>query len=188
MLRTLALALALAVLAAPAIAADPENGKITEDQRTTEWSGGPFFVPNPYPTVPLECEEGTPICDVFRFEASLPNANLDDDVITITLGWETSDLDFDFYVYDETTGKQVGSGTASAGGADATTIPAISGKYKVVVYPWAATAEVYTGIVKYEPFEEGKNSVLGFGGALGAGTLLFLTGLGLLARRPAALR
>lgn len=187
MLRKTLPVLALLV-AGTAGAATPASGKISEGQRTTEWSGGPIFAPNPYPTVPVtECREGTPICDVFRFEADLPNANPDDDVITITLGWATTQLDFDLYVFDEATGEEVGSGTANAGGRDVAIIPAVSGKYKVVVYPWAATAETYTGVVKYEPFEEEKSSVLGVG-AFGAGTLLLLAGLGLTAglRRRAA--
>lgn len=163
-------------------AADPESGKITEDQPTTEWSGGPVLVPNPYPTAPVECQEGTPICDVFRFEADLPNANPEDDLITITLGWGTSQMDFDLYVFDEATGEQVGSGTAGAGTSDAAIIPAVSGKYKVVVYPWAAAAETYTGVVKYEPFDEGQKSLLGFAGALGGWTLAIMTLLGFLAR------
>lgn len=168
----------------PALAADPASGKISHAQPAAEWSGE-LLTPNPGGSdVPVICEEGTPTCDVYRFEAELPDANLDDDLITIKLEWSApaEQVDIDIYVYDDTTGEELGSGTAAGGGAEATFIPAVSGKYRVVVIPWAAAAQSYTGVVRYEKFEEGK-SALDFAGAFGAGTLLLLAGLGAGLRR-----
>lgn len=93
MLRTPVLTLALGVLALPAIAATPESGTITDTQNMIEWTGGPYIVPNLTPTLPAEvseepvCVEGTPTCDVYRFEINLTNANLDDDQAILTVEW-----------------------------------------------------------------------------------------------------
>lgn len=194
MLRTPIFALALAVLALPAIAATPESGTITKEQKTVEWTGGPYIIPNLTPTLgladqPPVCEEGTELCDVFRFEVNLTGANLDEDAVVITVGWEDDGLpstpaadtpDYDLYLYDDSTGDLILT-QASAANPEVMFLPAENRKYRLDLIPFAAMNQPYSGKVAYVPFEEQKTLGI-FSGAFGPAALLMLA-LGLALRR-----
>lgn len=194
MLRNLLLISALVIAIEPLLAATPESGTITDSQKTVEWAGGPFIVPNVSPTLGLAdqepvCEEGTEVCDVYRFEVNLSNANLDEDTVVVTVGWEgATDVgglatvpDYDLYLYDDSTGDLIVD-QASAANPEIITLPAENRKYRLVIIPFAPMDTVYAGKVTYVPFEEEKSLGI-LGGAFGAGTLLLLTGFGVLARK-----
>lgn len=185
-------ALAACLLTVPAMAADPESGAITDAQTAVEWTGGPFFVPNLTPTLGLAgldpvCEEGTPTCDVFRFEVNLTTANVDDDSVVIRVGWDgATDIggvvtvpDYDLYLYDDTTGDLIIT-QASAANPEVITVGAQNRKYRLVIIPFADTGVAYHGRAELVKFEA--QSTL-FGGSLALGALLVLAGLGAWRRR-----
>lgn len=195
--RPLAVLLA-AAFALPAAAADPASGTITDTQTSVEWTGGPYIVPNLTPALgeafedPV-CEEGTETCDVFRFEINLTSANLDDDLMILTVEWNDSIPDdanpaanlpdYDLYLYNDDTGERVATQATAANPEAMFFIPA-NGRYRLDVIPFAAMNEPYTGKVQFVKFEEEKNTALSiFGGALGTGTLMALAGFAALARR-----
>ncbi len=207
MLRNLLLFSALVLTALPSEAATPANGAITDSQTSIEFSGGPYVVPNVTNIVQeageeTVCEEGTPTCDIFRFEVNLTAANLDEDTIVVTVSWADSipappanpeDLvpelpDYDLEMYDDETGVLVVQ-QASAANPEVMILPAGNRKYQLRIIPYAAMNEPYIGKVQFVKFEEEKGkSQIFFGGALGAGSLLLLTGLGAVARRKTTLR
>jgi hypothetical protein len=182
--RSLTIASALALLLTlPTHAADPDSGTINDSQHATEWSGM-FLTPNPGGSLlPVICEEGTPTCDVYRFEVNLSNVDLDEDFIVVEIQSPTEQMDLDIYIYDEETGRLVGSGTTSTS-HEIVTIPAANGRYRAEVIPWLAVAESYTGSVRYVPFENDK-SLFGFVGALAPGFLAVLAGIAIFRRRRA---
>ncbi len=204
MLRSPVLALTLGVLALPAIAATPESGAITDTQSSVEFSGGPYVFPNATNLVQNAgqetiCEEGTETCDIFRFEVNLTTANVDDDQIVVTVGWNDSIPDdptgsapalpdYDLELYNDTTGEFI-TQQATADNPEIMMVVPNNGKYQLRIIPYAPMAEPYTGKVQFVKFEEEKNlAQTFFAGAFDAGALLLLAGLGVLARRKPAIR
>jgi len=157
-------------------AATPESGAITVDQAKVEFSGGPFVGTNITPLVMGQagenalCVEGE-LCDVFRFEVNLKKANLEDDIVMVSVEWPDIDgvaaevPDFDVYLYDDTTGELVTS-AATADNPEVIVLTAENRKYRLEIIPFAPMAQSYAGRVEYVKFEEDKSGVLGFAGAL----------------------
>lgn len=198
MLRSTFTALGACFFALPAMAATPESAVVSDSQPSAEWSGGPYLTTNITPAVvglideePV-CEEGTPTCDVFRFEVNLSNANLDDDQVVISVEWpdpvpQAQEVpDYDIYLYDDVTGERV-TEAATAANPEIMLVTAENRKYRVVIIPFTPMAQPYSGKVSYVPFEEEKSKAqMFFGGAFGAGALLVIAGFAALARRKAA--
>src|SRR5918996_6108560 len=68
-------------------AADPASGTIDDEHGSTTWTGL-LLTPNPGGSnVPLVCEEGTPLCDVYRFTVNRSSIDADNDDIKIELTW-----------------------------------------------------------------------------------------------------
>src|SRR5690348_11593323 len=82
-----------ALAAAGAYAADPASGTLNDTTSKIEWTGGPLFVPNQTNVVEAAnqepvCEEGTPLCDVYRFEVNASNLDSDNDEIHVSVGFD----------------------------------------------------------------------------------------------------
>lgn len=179
------------LLAGAAGAATPESGTVSDTQHTVEWSGGPFVATNLTPLVlglageNALCIEGE-LCDIFRFEVNLSDADLENDIVSVSVEWPDVDgvaaevPDYDIYLYDDTTGELV-STAATAANPEVIVLTAENRKYRLEIIPFAPMAQAYNGRVAYVPFEEDK-SVLGFVGALNP-ALLALLGLAALAAR-----
>lgn len=199
MLRICLMSLA-ALLLPSAYAAEPASGTVTNDTPVAEWTGGPYIAPNLTPAVLGQvdmdaiCEEGTPTCDVYRFEVNLSSVNPDDDYITITVSWNDTIPDdpiheqvgnmpdYDLYLYDDTTGTLVTS-QATGDNPEIITLPPENRKYKLVVIPFFAANEAYTGKVELKTYAEGKSgsgAVVGAldGGLLGLFAIAGILGLG----------
>ncbi|HUS23669.1 MAG TPA: hypothetical protein VM369_01870 [Candidatus Binatia bacterium] len=206
-LQTFAFAVAALTAAATVTAATPESGTITDEQTTAEFSGGPFIVPNQTNIIQLDDLAGDPIpvnsvcesdtgmtCDEYRFEVKVSSPNPEDDAIVVRVGWDNSVTaddgvppdanvsipDYDLELYNDETGDFVAQ-QATGDNPEVMTIPAVNGKYRLVLVPYNAGNTPYTGKVSFEKFEE-ERGVLGSAGAF-TGVLLPLLGLaGLLGR------
>jgi hypothetical protein len=195
--RTGAVAGLLALAAGGAWAATPENGVITDTQTSVEFSGGPYAVPNVTNVLQLAegetvCEEGTPSCDVFRFEVNLADVNVDDDQLVITVSWDDSIPDapaddapklpdYDLELYNDATGEFITQQATGDNPEILVTLPN-NGKYQLRIIPYAPMDVPYAGKVEFVRFEEEESKSLTlFGGALGGSALSALVLL-LLAR------
>jgi len=189
----------LALMLPAAYAAEPASGTISDDSPSAEWTGGPFVVPNVTPLLGVAeqdpvCEEGTPTCDVYRFEVNLSNADQDNDFITVTVVWADSIPDdplheqvgnfpdYDLYLFDDETGDLVVD-QASGANPEVITLPPANRKYRLVIIPFMAANEPYTGKVELKSFEDDKSGSGALVGAMDGGLLALLAAAGLLARR-----
>lgn len=199
MLRNLLILSALVLIAMPLRAATPESGTINDTQSAIEFGGGPYVIPNLTNVLQLAdqetvCVEGTPTCDIFRFEVNLTTANVDDDQIVVTVGWtdsipsapsgEVPEVpDYDLELYDDQTGKLVVQ-QASAANPEVIILPAGNRKYQLRIIPYATMNVAYTGTVQFVRFEAEKSKAqVFFGGAFGLGAITLLAGLGVLGRK-----
>ena len=198
MLRTPVIAVILGVYALPALAATPESGTISDSQTSIEFSGDPYVVPNTTNVLQQAdqqtiCEEGTPTCDIFRFEVNLSDASVDDDTLVITVGWEDDVIpstpsvpetpDYDLELYNDATGEFITQQASAANPEVMITVPN-NGKYQLRIIPYAGMDQPFTGKVEFVKFEEEKSKAISFfGGAFGLGGLALLAGFGMLRRK-----
>lgn len=150
------------LVSAVAPAATPPSGTVDDAHPSTTWTGGPYIFPNLSPQTGGEpiCEEFTVTCDQYRFEVNLSNADVDNDTVIVSVGWNNADADFDPYLYDDVTGELLVNGAGSAN-PDIMFVPVrpdgtFNGKYRVVVAPYLPLAETYTGKVEFQKFDENK--------------------------------
>src|SRR5207247_653218 len=135
-------------LSAPASAASPGEGTISDTSPNTTWAGQFYVVGGT--TLPEECPPPTPneVCDHF----SLPihptptfwDANTGQ--VTIRIEWPSSDNDFDLYVYGPDDGGLAGS--SAAGGTTSEEVALLSptpGTYEVRVVPFLVFNSGYNG-------------------------------------------
>src|SRR5947209_12706486 len=106
-------------LSAPASAASPSEGTISDTSPNTTWAGQ--FYPVGGTTLPEECPPPTPneVCDHFSLTIDLTPTFWDANTgqVTIRIEWPSSDNDFDLYVYGPDGGSLPGS--SAAGGTPA---------------------------------------------------------------------
>ena len=129
-------------VAAPALAATPDSGTVSDTSTSVQWTAGPFAAPNVTGTTgAVTCGPG--LCDDFALHVSTPSTYGDTHQLTIKVGWANAAADFDIYLLDQQ-GAVVAS---SASSADPETIvtPPTSGDYTVRVVPYAPLGESVTG-------------------------------------------
>lgn len=144
-LRTLG-ALGLLALAAPAFAASPASGELTETSDPIVYSGGPFVASNP------SGDAGAPVCapdpagvlcDNFALTVNVSDEFRQDEankkeVISIAMSFAQALDDFDMYVYDGA-GTLVAESSGSSGVQEVVTLPLAvlkNGSYTVTVAPY----------------------------------------------------
>ena len=113
-------------LSAPASAASPGEGTISDTSPNTTWAGQ--FYPVGGTTLPEECPPPTPneVCDHFSLTIDLPPTFWDANTgqVTIRIEWPSSDNDFDLYVYGPDGGGLAGS--SAAGGTTSEEVALLS--------------------------------------------------------------
>ena len=177
---------ALIFSAAPAQAATPAGGTLTETSGPITFEAGPYVVSNPTP-VPLvdsgpQCGDSAQPCDDFTLTVDLPAGYADanpTDYVRFTVGWvsQSSGLgDYDLYVYEGVVTDTDGSQGADAQGAsqdnpEVTTLGVCqidSYTLTIKIVPYTSGGETLQGtieLVKGPPDEDAAcRSAADFGG------------------------
>lgn len=151
----LAAVLLLLTVAGPAVAAEPDQGRITGKQRTLTYDGGPFAAPNRTDPVlgdgsTLQCAPQAAPCDAFALTVALPTGFVGrhaDARIRVALVADNGTSDYDLYVRDAS-GGYVAIGY-NAGGSESVEFAASDGKhtYTVLAVPYSNNAGTYTARV-----------------------------------------
>lgn len=142
-------ALLLVSIVGPAVAATPGEGRLTADQRSLGYSGGPFILPNR--TDPL-LGDGTTlvctaqVCDQFMLTVDLPAgfAALHPDArVRVALASTNGTSDYDLYVADEA-GQYVAIGY-NAGGSESAEFAVGDGTHRYTVWavPFSSNAAAF---------------------------------------------
>ena len=98
--------------AAPALAATPGSGTVSDTSTSVQWSAGPFAAPNVTGTTGgVTC--GPQLCDDFALHVSTPSGYGDTHQLTIKVGWANAAADFDVCLLDHS-GAVVASSASSA--------------------------------------------------------------------------
>jgi hypothetical protein len=130
------------VAAAPALAATPDAGSVSDTSTSVQWTAGPFAAPNVTGTTgDVTCGPG--LCDDFALHVSTPAGYGDTHQLTVKVGWATAAADFDVYLLDHS-GTVVAS-AASSSDPEVIVVPPTSGDYTVRVVPFAPLGESVTG-------------------------------------------
>jgi len=133
---------AAVAVAAPALAATPDSGSLTDTSTSVQWTAGPFAAPNVTGTTgDVTCGPG--LCDDFALHVSTPASYGDAHQLTIKVGWANSAADFDVYLLNQQ-GAVVAS-AASSSDPEVIVVPPTSGDYTVRVVPYAPLGETVTG-------------------------------------------
>jgi hypothetical protein len=161
---------AAAMLAMPAQAADPPSGTIAPGGQLT-WQGqffaggantsnfaGDQLCSPSYPGGPDDpaAVPGVHTCDVFEFTIDVPAgywANRNGGV-NIDIKWESSDNDFDMYVFrrpppGEPVGPAIASSAAGGTNSEHTQLVRPEGTFLVRVNPFAVVGSDYTGTITF---------------------------------------
>ncbi len=134
--------LAAVGVAAPALAATPTSGTVSDTSTSVQWGAGPFVAPNVTgATGGVTC--GPDLCDDFALHVATPAGYGDTHQLTIKVGWPNAAADFDVYLLDPS-GAVVASSASSADPEVIVTAPT-SGDYTVRVVPYAPLGESVTG-------------------------------------------
>src|SRR5437667_139555 len=137
-------------LSAPASAASPSEGSISDTSPNTTWAGQ--FYPVGGTTLPEECPPPDPAnvrCDHFFLTIAFTDPGFWDShagQVTIRIEWPSSDNDFDLYVYGPDGGGLAGS--SEAGGTTSEEVALLSptpGTYEVRVVPFLVINSGYSG-------------------------------------------
>src|SRR5690349_23206890 len=103
--RTGALALLAACVlaglgaAAPALAATPQSGSVSDTSTSVQWTAGPFAAANVTGTTgSVTC--GPQLCDDFALHVSTPAGYGDSHQLTVKVAWPNAAADFDIYLLD----------------------------------------------------------------------------------------
>ena len=137
-------------LSAPASAASPSEGSISDTSPNTTWAGQ--FYPVGGTTLPEECPPPDPAnvrCDHFFLTIAFTDPGFWDShtgQVTIRIEWPSSDNDFDLYVYGPDGGGLAGS--SAAGGTTSEEVALLSptpGTYEVRVVPFLVINSGYNG-------------------------------------------
>lgn len=148
----LVVTLMIAGLAHPAVAATPDRGQLTDQQRTLTYRGGPFVAPNQTDPLlgdgsTLQCLPEIAPCDDFVLTVALPADFLvthGDASIGVALASDNGTSDYDLYVLDES-GQYVAIGY-NAGGTESVEFAARAGthNYTIRAVPFSRGASTYT--------------------------------------------
>ncbi|HEX6500141.1 MAG TPA: sialidase family protein [Micromonosporaceae bacterium] len=144
--RALAVAGATALVATavtvPADAATPTTGSVSSTSPSTQWTGGPFAVPNATATAgALTCGTATP-CDDYGLTVDVPGGYDAGNDLKVSVSWPNSAADFDVYLLDST-GTVVGEAASSAD-PETLVVPPIAGRYTVRVVPFNPLGQSYS--------------------------------------------
>src|ERR1700726_1648582 len=144
---------ALALLAggaAPAVAATPPSGTLTDASGPVIYTAGPFFTSNASAQA-----NGTPICnaalacDDFALTVSLSPAVAAANVVKIQIQWPLSNADFDLYVLDSS--QSLVTQSATSNDPETATMAALNGTYTVRVAPFNPAGQSFTGTISLVP-------------------------------------
>ncbi|HXM69713.1 MAG TPA: hypothetical protein VN970_01165, partial [Thermoanaerobaculia bacterium] len=144
---------ALALLAggaAPALAATPPSGTLTDAGGPVTYTAGPFFASNASAQA-----NGTPICnaalacDQFALTVTLSPAVAAANKVKIEIQWPLTTADFDLYVFDSTN-TLVGQ-SATTNDPETVILPAVNGGYTVLVAPFDPAGQSFTGTISLVP-------------------------------------
>src|SRR5213596_296822 len=136
-------------LSAPASAASPSEGSISDTSPNTTWACQ--FYPVGGTTLPEECPPPDPAnvrCDHFFLTIAFTDPGFWDShtgQVTIRIEWPSSDNDFDLYVYGPGGGL---AGSSAAGGTTSEEVALLSptpGTYEVRVVPFLVINSGYNG-------------------------------------------
>jgi X-Pro dipeptidyl-peptidase len=161
-LASASLLLLLGSFAAPASAASPAEGRLSEASPGTAWSGATFAAAANTGASTGGCfgADGRPLaspvtsgpdaCDAFTLWADLDASFWDGQPggVEVRIDMGAAD-DFDLYVHrrnaDGTLGERVDASESGTGLSEVAVLPAASGGYYVVVTGWAVAAGGYQG-------------------------------------------
>jgi hypothetical protein len=128
--------------AAPALAATPDSGSVSDTSTSVQWTAGPFAVPNVTGTAgDVTC--GPELCDDFALHVSTPSNYGDAHQLMVKVSWANSAADFDVYLLDHS--GAVLASSASSADPEVIIVPPTSGDYTVRVVPFAPLGESVTG-------------------------------------------
>ncbi|HWC65644.1 MAG TPA: sialidase family protein, partial [Thermoanaerobaculia bacterium] len=155
-IRTLAISVAMGVLAAAAFGASPSSGTLSPTTTTLTYAGGPFDFDNdsaPVSGVTPTCAEPALPCDQYALKVSIPPTDGTFYVVTVSIGWADASSDFDMTILDAN-GNEVAQSASSADPevASFSAIPRVDSDYTVLVVPYAvnhgAGGDTFTGTVR----------------------------------------
>src|ERR1700712_2653711 len=125
---------AVLAFAGPGGASTPTHGNLTTAAPTTQWTGGPFVVPNVTGTALSAPDCTAPSsCDDFALHVSTPAGYGATHQLRIAVSWSNTAADFDVLVLDPA-GNVVGT-SASSADPEVILLPPTSGDYTVRVVP-----------------------------------------------------
>ena len=104
--------LAAVGVAAPALAATPTSGTVSDTSTSVQWSAGPFVAPN-VTGARAPSRAAPDLCDDFALHVATPAGYGDTHQLTIKVGWQNAAADFDVYLLDPS-GAVVASSASSA--------------------------------------------------------------------------
>lgn len=155
------LALALAVGTLPATAAEPARGTVRPPAGDAtlgpeiRWTGAHYPVAtSPASTLGPSC--GADPCDIFHLQVAVAPSywKTHGGSLRVRIDGYDANQDFDLYVYREDAGgNRIAFENASTGGQgvfEGVSIPSASGRYQIVVVPWAVADSGYTGHARLE--------------------------------------
>jgi hypothetical protein len=143
----------LALLAwgtAPAVAATPPSGTLTDASGPVIYTAGPFFASNASAQA-----NGTPICnaalacDQFALTVTLSPPVAAANKVKIQIQWPLTTADFDLYVFDASN-TLVGQ-SATSNDPETVILPAVNGAYTVLVAPFDPAGQSFTGTISLVP-------------------------------------
>ena len=136
---TLGAAVLMVPAVAPAEAADPSSGTVSDALTTVTWSSGPFAVANPTGAAGDPTCNAVTVCDDYALHVSTPPGYGGGHQLAISVEWANTAADFDLYVLDAS-GKIVGT-SASSADPELVLLPPDSGDYTVRVVPYLPLSE-----------------------------------------------
>lgn len=131
----------LALLFAPGLAdaATPPSGSISPGGTEVTWQGGPFTGSTSDP-VTATCDNSD--CDNFILTVTGSDPLLHE--LRVEINWVNPASDLDLYIFNNTTGSQLGVDGAAVSNVETVAVPAGPGEYRVTVLIYRAVAESYT--------------------------------------------
>ncbi len=129
--------------AAPAAAATPASGTLTPTASSLTYSGGPFVASNPTGTSGTVSCAAPSSCDDFGLTVATPAGYGTGHSLKISVAWTGPVADFDLYVLDKASGREVAA-SASSSNPEVILAAPDSGSYTVRVVPFAAAGDSFT--------------------------------------------
>ena len=127
-------------------AATPASGTLTPTSPTLTYTGGPFLVSNPSGTAGTVDCTAPMSCDDFGLTVATPAGYGTAHSLRIKVAWTNTVADFDVYLLDARTGREVAASASSADPEVVLTAPD-SGSYTVRVVPFTVAGDSFTATV-----------------------------------------